>query len=120
MSEKMTNTYNYISSRATLNETLTAKYDGVFPQNTSKREIEHPRPFHMLDPPGITFKDWRTDLSALVMLTVRFWQVIQHRDLLKLVERLKLCNLRWLTSGVPTSSSYSTRGTVNTFVLGPS
>lgn len=51
MSEKMTNTYIYISSPATLNETLTAKYDGVFPQNTSKREIEHPRPFHMLDPP---------------------------------------------------------------------
>ena len=49
----------HIISRATLNETLTAKYDGVLPKTpqvrpkseiyTPKRDDEHPHPFHMRD-----------------------------------------------------------------------
>ena len=56
-------TYFYIFSRATLNETFTAKYDGVLlrtPQlrpkseiYTPKRDDEHPHPFYMRSPsPG--------------------------------------------------------------------
>ena len=54
-------TYFYIFSRATLNETFTAKYDGVLlrtPQvrpkseiYTPKRDDEHPHPFHMRSSP---------------------------------------------------------------------
>ena len=48
-------------SRATLNETFTAKYDGVLPRTPEvrpkseiyppKRDDEHPHPFHMWSPP---------------------------------------------------------------------
>ena len=54
-------TYFYIFSHATLNETLTAKYDGVLlrtpytkPKSgiyTRKRDNEYPYPFHMRSPP---------------------------------------------------------------------
>ena len=59
----ISNIYCYILSRATLNETFMAKYDGVFPRtpyvrpqleiDTPKRDDEHPHPFHMpsLPPP---------------------------------------------------------------------
>jgi len=51
--------YFYILSRATLNETFRAKYDGVFPRTptpkskiyTPKRDDEHPHPFHMRSTP---------------------------------------------------------------------
>ena len=53
--------YFYIFSRATLNETFTAKYDGVLPRTlsvrpkseiyTPKRNDEHPHRFHMRSPP---------------------------------------------------------------------
>ena len=53
--------YFYIFSRATPNETVTAKYDGVLPRTpqvrpkseiyTPKRDDEHPHPFHMGSPP---------------------------------------------------------------------
>ena len=57
----------YIFSRETLNETFTAKYDGVLPGTPllrpkskftpPKRDDEHPHPFHMLSfppsPPGV-------------------------------------------------------------------
>ena len=59
MKKKM---YFYISSRATLLETLTAKYNGFLPRTsyvrpkskiyTLKRDDEHPNPFHMGVPPG--------------------------------------------------------------------
>ena len=52
----------FISSRAPLNETFTAKYNGVLPGTpysrpkfeiyTPKRDDEHPRPFHMRVLPG--------------------------------------------------------------------
>ena len=55
--------YFYIFSRATLNETFTAKYDGVLPRKpqvrpkfdiyTPKREDEHPHLFHMRSPPPL-------------------------------------------------------------------
>ena len=56
--------YFYIFSRATLNKTLTAKYDGVLPRtpyvrpkseiHTPKRDDEHPHPFLMRSPsPGV-------------------------------------------------------------------
>ena len=51
----------YIFSRATLNETFMAKYDGVLPRTpqvkpkslscTPKRDDEHPHPFYMGSPP---------------------------------------------------------------------
>ena len=51
----LANIYFYIFSRATLNETFTAKYDGVLPRTpyvrpkseiyTPKRDDEHPHPF---------------------------------------------------------------------------
>ena len=55
--------YIYIFSRATLNETYTAKYDGVLPRTpevrpkseiyTPERDDEHLHPFHMRSPsPG--------------------------------------------------------------------
>ena len=57
----------YIFSRATLNETFTAKYYGVLPRTpqvrpkseiyTFKRDDEHPRPFHMQSPPPPGRKD---------------------------------------------------------------
>ena len=57
-----TNIFFYISSRATLNQTFTAKYNGVLPRRpkvrpkseiyTPKRDDEHPCPFHMRVPPG--------------------------------------------------------------------
>ena len=50
-----------ISSRATLNETLTAKNNNILPRTpkarakseiyTPKRDDEHPRPFHIGVPP---------------------------------------------------------------------
>ena len=50
---------------ALLNETFTAKYDGVLPKTpqvrpksefyTPKRDDEHPHPFHMRSSPGIKF-----------------------------------------------------------------
>ena len=53
--------YFNILTRATLNETFTAKYDGVLPRTrqvrpkseiyTPKRDDEHPHPFHMWSPP---------------------------------------------------------------------
>ena len=53
--------YFYSFSSATLNETFTAKYDGVLPRTpqvrpkseiyTPKRDDEHPHPFHMRSPP---------------------------------------------------------------------
>ena len=57
--------YFYIFSRATLNETYTAKYDGFLPRTpyvrpkseiyTPKRDDEHPHPFQMRSPfPGIS------------------------------------------------------------------
>ena len=58
-------TYIYTFSRATLNETFTAKYGGVFPRTpevrpkseiyTPERDDEHPHPFHMQSPPGARF-----------------------------------------------------------------
>ena len=52
--------YFYISLRATLNETFTAKCNGILPRTplvtpkseiyTPKRGDEHPRPFHMRVP----------------------------------------------------------------------
>ena len=52
--------YFYIFSRTTLNETFTAKYDGVLPRTpevrpkseiyTPQRDDEHPHPFHMRNP----------------------------------------------------------------------
>ena len=54
-------TYFVMFSSATLNETFTAKYDGVLPRTpkvrpkseiyTPKRNDEHPHPFHMRNPP---------------------------------------------------------------------
>ena len=51
----------YIFSHATLNETFTAKYDGVLPRTpkvrpkseiyTLKRDDEYPNPFQMRSPP---------------------------------------------------------------------
>ena len=51
----------YIFSRATLDETFTAKYDGVLPRtpyvrqkseiSTLKRDDEHPNPFRSPAPP---------------------------------------------------------------------
>ena len=59
----------YIFSRATLNETFTAKYYGVLPRTpqvrpkseiyTPKRDDEHPYPFHTRSPSRA--------LSALLM-----------------------------------------------------
>ena len=56
----MSNIYCYLFSRATLNETFTAKYDGVLPRTpwvrpkfeiyNPKRDDEHPHPFHMPSP----------------------------------------------------------------------
>ena len=57
-------TSKHIFSRATLNETFTAKYDKVLPRTsqmrpkseiyTPKRDDEHPHPFHMRSfPPGL-------------------------------------------------------------------
>ena len=52
--------YFYIFSRAPLNETYTAKYDGVLPRTpevrpkseiyTPELDDEHPHPFHMQSP----------------------------------------------------------------------
>ena len=57
----LANIYFYIFSRATLNETFTAKYDGGLPRTpyvrpkseiyTPKRDDEHPHPFHMRSSP---------------------------------------------------------------------
>ena len=60
-------TFFYIFSRATLNETLTAKYDIVLPRKpkvrlkseiyTPKRDDERLHPFHMrsVHPPGLLY-----------------------------------------------------------------
>ena len=79
----LANIYFYIFSRATLNETFTAKYDGVLPRTpyvrpkseiyTPKRDDEHPHPFHMRSPPpppppsGV--KDGRVVLLILTTLS---------------------------------------------------
>ena len=48
-------TYFYIFSRATLNETFMAKYDGVLPRTLKirnlQRDDEHPHPFHIRSRP---------------------------------------------------------------------
>ena len=59
----------YIFSSATLNETFTAKYDGVLPRTpyvrpkseiyTRKRDDEHPHPFHMRIPPPGGMTKWK-------------------------------------------------------------
>ena len=56
--------YFYIFSRTTLNETFTAKYDGVLPRTlsvrrkseiyTPKGDDEHPHPFHTRSAPPLT------------------------------------------------------------------
>ena len=61
--------YFYIFSRATLNETFTAKYDGILPITpevrpkseiyTPERDDEHPHPFICGVPPsGTAFAKW--------------------------------------------------------------
>ena len=72
-------------SRATLNETFTAKYDGVLPRTPlvrpkseiypPKRDDEHPHPFHMWSPPP-------RNLTSLKMLKlaprvhISFFQIV--------------------------------------------
>ena len=61
--KKQTIIYFYIFSRATLNDTFTAKYDGVLPRTpqvrpkskicTPKRDNEHPHPLHMRSSPSL-------------------------------------------------------------------
>ena len=69
-------TYFYIFSHATLNETLTAKYDGVLlrtpytrPKSgiyTRKRDNKYPYPFHMRSPPPPRAgSQWRGLLQVL-------------------------------------------------------
>ena len=44
----------------------------------------------------IKLQDLQTTVSAVVMLTVRFWQEVQLRDL-KVFEHLDFCHLLWMT-----------------------
>ena len=76
----------FIFSRATLNETFMAKYDGVLPRTpsvrptseiyTPRRDDEHPHPFHMRIPPrggnqgndsGLTLLVKKGDRSKIIV-----------------------------------------------------
>ena len=100
--------YFYIFSRTTLNETLTAKYDGVLPRTpyvrpkseiyTPKRDDEHPHPFRMPPlpenacPKMLLIDDWNakivieSDLSAnvrffaLMNVSSRCWSPFQANE----------------------------------------
>ena len=70
--------YFYIFSRATLNETFTAKYDGVLPITpyvrpnseiyTPKRDDENLHPCHMRSPPGFKTRRRLTKKRSLLDL----------------------------------------------------
>ena len=110
--------YFYIFSRATLNETYMAKYDGVLPRTpevrpkseiyTPKRDDEHPTPFICgVPPPGTAFAKW-----IIISFRSSRFLAIRHSALLVSSFGKKPCTLtRQMTAACKSSfdSLYKTR-----------
>ena len=92
-------------SRATLNETFTAKYYGVSPRTpqvrtkseiyTPKRDDEYPHPFHMRSSPGVTFRKLQPKVEVLTFWGSPFIPVGNNQEplwlLLKLITKGAAC-----------------------------